>query len=156
MLLRLFLLFTLLPIADLALLIWIGSKTSLLFAIGLAIGTGIVGAWLARQQGWRALRRVQQDMAAGRVPTESLLDGLLILVAGVLLVAPGVITDVLGIVLLIPVSRRLVRRLIFRQWMRRVTAFSGAAGRGQPSFDRDGVIDVRVIERPASAEKPRQ
>lgn len=105
----LFLLFTLLPLAELALLIFVGSKTSIFFTIGVVVATGLLGTLLARWQGWRAVERIRGELQAGRPPSDSLVDGLLILIAGVLLVSPGFLTDVMGIFLLIPTMRNLVK-----------------------------------------------
>ena len=82
MFLRLLLLFTLVPLAELYLLIRLGEKIGVGLTIALVIGTGALGAFLTRLEGLRVLRRVRTDMAAGMVPTDHLLDGLLILIAG--------------------------------------------------------------------------
>ncbi len=141
---RLFLFASLVPLIDIVLLAWIATKTSWLFVLALVIGTGILGAWLARHQGLRTLRRIASEMEAGRMPTESLLDGLLVLIAAVLLIIPGVLTDVVAIALLFPPSRRFLkewtrRRLQASVIMKRYTHFDA---------DHDQIIDVRVIENP--------
>src|SRR3972149_4678710 len=118
MLFYLFLLFTLVPLVELALLIWIGGQTSIGFTIALVLTTGIVGAALARWQGWRTRARIQDELHAGRMPADALVDGLLILVAGLLLVTPGVLTDAVGFSLLIPPLRTLVKRSV-SAWLRR-------------------------------------
>jgi UPF0716 protein FxsA len=105
----LLLLFVLLPLIELALLTALAQYTSLSTAILFIILTGLLGTWLARSQGLRAYQRIQVELQAGRMPTEALLDGLLILLAGVLLIAPGVLTDLLGILLMLPPSRVLLR-----------------------------------------------
>lgn len=105
MFLRLFLLFTLIPIAELTLLIRIGGWLGLGPTMALVIGTGAAGAWLARREGLRAWLAVQGELGQGKLPGESLVHAMLILVAGVVLLTPGVITDVAGIALLIPPIR---------------------------------------------------
>jgi UPF0716 protein FxsA len=114
-LLWLLLLFSLVPLVELALLLWIGAHTSWWFALGLVIFTGVLGAWLARHEGLRCLRRLQQDLARGKLPADPLLDALMILLAGALLVTPGVLTDALGFALLVSPIRRVVRRWIKRR-----------------------------------------
>ena len=151
MLFYLFLLFTLVPVAELALLIWIGSKTSVAFTIGLVLLTGIVGAALARWQGWRTYVRIQSELAAGRMPGEAMVDAVLILVAGLLLVTPGVMTDFVGFALLIPPARSLMKRGTIA-WIRRnfrvetVAFTAGGGGSAQQSTNGDRIVDARVLE----------
>lgn len=112
MLIRLLLLFTLVPLLELVLLLRIGDLVGLLPTLALVIATGVAGAWLARQEGLRAWLAVQRELAAGRIPTEELVHGLLVLVAGAVLVTPGVLTDAAGLLLLVrPVRGALIRRL---------------------------------------------
>ncbi len=107
---RLLLLFTVVPLVELALLLEIGQLVGLPATLALVFGTGVLGAWLARREGLRALTRVQKETAAGRLPADALLDGLLILIAGAVLLTPGLLTDVAGFLLLIPATRQAVRR----------------------------------------------
>jgi len=112
MLLRLFLAFTVIPILELALLVRVGGWLGLVPTIAIVLSTGIIGAWLARREGLRALRAIQAEAASGRVPADELIHGLLILVAGIVLITPGVLTDLAGLLLLVrPVRGGLVRRL---------------------------------------------
>ncbi len=151
MLLLLLLLFTLLPVIELALLLWLKSLTNWGFAIALILLTGIVGAWLARQQGWRAWARVNESFAAGRLPGEELLDALLILVAGVLLVTPGMLTDISGFLLLIPGSRRVVARWLLSYFKRKLFEHTGVHTdrnhAGAKSAPEDKIIDVEAEAR---------
>jgi UPF0716 protein FxsA len=112
MLFRLLILFTVVPIVELLLLIKLGEVVGFWPTVALVIGTGALGAFLTRLEGLRVLRQVQAEFAEGRVPTDRLLDGLLILLAGAVLLTPGLLTDALGFFLLIPPGRRLVRRTI--------------------------------------------
>ena len=109
MLFRLLLLFTIVPLVELALLIEVGKRIDVVPTIALVVVTGVVGAALARHEGLRTFRSIQSDLAAGRLPGDRLIDALLILVAGVLLVTPGIITDGIGFLLLLPPARSLVR-----------------------------------------------
>ncbi len=112
MLLRLFLLFTLIPVAELAILIRLGGWLGLGPTLLLVLGTGAAGAWLARREGFRSFRAIQEELAAGRMPGEEMVHGVLILVAGIVLLTPGILTDLAGIVLLIrPFRRVLIARL---------------------------------------------
>ena len=141
MLLRLLLLFTLVPLVELALLLLIGDQMGLPFTLGLVIVTGVVGAWLARQQGLRCWREVQRQMSQGQLPAEPLLDGLMILVAGALLLTPGVLTDALGFALLLPPIRKRVRRYLAKWFKARITV-QPMPGFGDYPAEQDDVIDV--------------
>jgi len=120
MFLRLLLLFTVVPLIELYLLITIGGVIGVVPTIAIVIGTGVLGAWLARWQGLAVLRRISEEMTAGRLPTDALIDGLLILVAAAVLLTPGLLTDTLGFVLLVPASRAFVRKIVAAAIARRV------------------------------------
>ena len=105
MFVRLLILFTVVPLVELALLIKIGNLIGLWPTILIVIATGVLGAALARSQGTRAVSSIRVELAQGRAPTESLINGLLILVGGVVLLTPGLLTDILGFSLLVPFTR---------------------------------------------------
>ena len=119
MFLRLLLLFTVVPLVELFLLVKLGTVVGVGPTIALVNFTGVLGAWLARQQGLGVLRRLRVELAAGRMPAGALIDGLLILVAGAVLLTPGLLTDALGFVLLVPPSRAVVRRIVAARFARR-------------------------------------
>jgi len=112
MFIKLFLIFTLIPITELALLIEVGRIIGLKATILLILFTGFMGAFLARQQGLEVLERLQQTVRRGEYPSEHLLDGLLIFIAGAVLLTPGVITDLFGFLLLFPPSRFMVKQFL--------------------------------------------
>ncbi len=114
MLVRLLLLFTVVPVLELMLLLELGRVVGLAPTLAIVLLTGVVGAWLARWQGLATLRTVQTEMAGGRVPAGALVDGLLILVAGALLLTPGLLTDTVGFLLLVPPTRAAVRTALTR------------------------------------------
>jgi len=91
---------------------WIGGWNTVV----LVILTGILGAWLAKQQGMQVFRMVQHQLARGQMPTDSLIDGVLILIGGILLLLPGFVTDVIGLVFLIPYTRMIIRYLL-KRWL---------------------------------------
>lgn len=113
---RLLLLFILVPAVELALLIEIGSRIGTLATLALIVVTGMIGASLARRQGFQIFRKVQAEVAAGRLPAGSLVDGLLILIAGALLITPGILTDAAGFLLLIPAYRGFMKRALWRRF----------------------------------------
>ena len=114
MLIKLFLLFTVIPFIELALLIKIGTMIGLFETILIIVITGMAGALMVRSAGIECLFRIQKNMDSGIIPTDDLFSGLLILVAGAFLLTPGLITDAAGFVLLIPVSRELVKKFLKR------------------------------------------
>ncbi len=113
MLLRLALLFILTPLVELAILVYLGTIIGALYTILMVVETGILGAFLARNQGLAALSRIRGSIERGIIPSDEIFDGALILVGGLLLLAPGVITDVIGFALLVPQIRRIIGR-----WLR--------------------------------------
>ncbi len=119
---RLFLVFTCVPLVELYILIKIGSLIGAVNTILLVLFTGVLGAWLAQREGLRTLGTIQSMMARGEMPADSLLEALMILVAGFLLITPGILTDMLGFLLLLPVSRRPLRRWIRRKLEARMTS----------------------------------
>ena len=137
---RLIFIFVAVPLLELAILLQIGQWIGLLPTVALVVTTGVAGAALARQQGIRAFLAVQREMASGRLPGRSLLDGLAILVGGALLLTPGVLTDVIGFGLLVPVSRRWLQRLARRGLERRIregsVEFKVYGAGGEPTTGR--------------------
>ncbi len=151
MLARLLLLFILLPMVELALLLVIAQHTSPLFTIGLIIVTGVVGAWLARREGTQCLSRIQAELSEGQLPGDSLVDGLMILIAGAVLITPGVLTDILGFSLLIPPVRASLKQLVVARFKHRIVV-SGFSADPRPGGNSDDAIDVehRPTEPPKS------
>jgi UPF0716 protein FxsA len=103
-----FLLFVGVPLLELYLLIQVGSEIGALPTIGLSILTAVIGTFLVRVQGFSVLLRVREMVNRGEVPAIEVLDGALLLIAGVLLLLPGFLTDALGFLLLVPPLRRLL------------------------------------------------
>ncbi len=117
---RLLLIFTIVPIVELALLIEIGSYIGILPTVFLVAITGIVGVTLARNQGLIVVTKIRNKLASGEIPTSDLIEGLLILVGGVTLLTPGVLTDITGFLLIIPFTRPLFAKLasnIFKKYV---------------------------------------
>ena len=121
MLLGLFLLFTLVPLVELYLLIRLGTYVGAVDTIAIVIGTGVAGGLLAKSQGLAVLDRMRAELNQGRLPAESLFDGLLILIAGAMLVTPGLLTDGLGLLLLIPWSRQAIKSWLKRKMQEKIS-----------------------------------
>ncbi len=110
MLIRLILLFTVIPLIELYLLIQVGRYFGAFHTIMIVLITGIIGGLLARSQGLSVQRQIRVDLQKGIIPTDSLIDGCFILIAGALLITPGMITDIFGFVLMVP---------FFRGWLKK-------------------------------------
>tara|TARA_B100000686_G_scaffold326798_1_gene385002 strand:+ start:161 stop:559 length:399 start_codon:yes stop_codon:yes gene_type:complete len=115
MLLKLLFAFTIIPITEIYLLIEIGSMFGSLTAVILVIFTGFLGAYLARMQGLQTFYRIQGSLREGRMPSSDLLDALLIVIAGLVLLTPGFLTDLVGFLLLIPATRNFIKYWLRRQ-----------------------------------------
>ena len=120
MFLRLLLLFILMPIVELGLLIEVGRHLGTWVTVALVVGTGAAGAALARSQGSRAFHRLREGISAGAFPGDELFDGVLILAGGLLLLTPGLITDLIGFAALIPITRHLIKGYLKRSVRRRM------------------------------------
>lgn len=115
MLPRLLLLFTVVPLIELALLAYVSQYIGILKTIGLVIVTGILGAALARREGVRCWDKIKEKLAAGQAPGAELIEGPMILLAGAFLITPGVLTDLCGLLLLVrPIRKMIARRLAVR------------------------------------------
>ena len=125
---KLLLLFTVVPIVELVLLLEVGRRIGTAATLLLILITGVLGAVLARRQGVAALRHIRAELAAGRNPGTTMIDGVMILVAGALLVTPGILTDIVGFLCLVPATRRSIRALLSRTFIR-------AAGGGKVTVD---------------------
>jgi len=143
---RMLLLFVFLPMVELYLLIMLGSRIGAMPTIGLIVLTGIIGATLARQQGLSVLMKIQREMAAGKPPTQKLVEGALIVVGGIVLLTPGIITDIFGFSLLMPPVRQALCRSLTQAFTKKVGKASGFArsSKDSNSFrkDPDDIIDV--------------
>ncbi len=119
MVFRLFLLFTIMPLLELAILIRVGQEIGAIYTISIVVLTGAAGAWLARAQGIGVLRRIRESIKAGEPPSAELVDGAFILLGGALLLTPGLITDAAGFFFLVPATRRAIQRWVVQKVMRR-------------------------------------
>ena len=144
MLFYLLLLFIVVPFVELALLLKLAELTSWIHTLLLVIATGVLGTWLARSQGLRTYRKIQQPLSAGQMPTDSLLDAAMIFVAGALLLTPGILTDLFGFSLLFPMTRQLYRRWLVKRFKARFT-MQTRFGNSEPRPGAE-IIDSYVVE----------
>ena len=156
-------LFVVVPIVELYVIIQIGSSIGVVPTIALLILDSVLGAALMRSQGRAAWARFNRALVEGRVPGREVLDGALVIFGGALLLTPGFLTDILGLTLLLPPTRALVRRMLVAQFGARIamTATSGAQHRMGQMFTyrterRAGGDDDDVVESTAHEVRPQR
>jgi UPF0716 protein FxsA len=161
---RLFLLFTVVPLVELYLLIAIGRMLGPVATIGLVLLTGALGAWFARLEGSRVMRRWQEAMARQQLPKDGVIDGFLIFIGGLMLITPGILTDVAGLSMVMPATRRVIAGIV-RAWFERQIAtghvqvyapgYNGSPRGPQDVIDVEGEV-VEVVEVVATSDVPPQ
>src|ERR687889_2873697 len=139
-------LFIVVPIAELAVLIQIGQLIGVWWTIALLVADAILGSLLARSQGRTVWRRFNEALRAGRPPAREVMDGALVLFGGALLLTPGFLSDILGVFLLLPPTRALVRALLVRRFSGRMVASMTAGPR----------VDAGPGARSPRSPRPRQ
>ena len=105
-------LFVIVPFVELYILIELGSRIGVLPTLGIVVITGIAGAALAKHQGLDVWQRIRTELSYGHMPGDVLLDGMLVLIGSVLLLTPGILTDITGFILLIPSGRFMVKKYV--------------------------------------------
>ncbi|MBE2320119.1 FxsA family protein [Solirubrobacter sp. CPCC 204708] len=149
--LLLVILFIAVPIAELALLIQVGQAIGVWWTVLILIADALLGSYLLRTQGRLAWRRFNEALASGRLPHREVVDGVLVIFGGVLLLTPGFITDILGLLFLFPPTRVVLRRLLVRRGaLKLVGAMPGTAtpphsgfnGNGRPQDIEGSAVDV--------------
>jgi UPF0716 protein FxsA len=159
---RLFLLFTVVPLVELYLLVAVGRVLGPAATIGLVLVTGAVGAWFARLEGARVIRRWQEAIAQQQIPKDGVIDGFLIFIGGLMLITPGILTDIAGLSMVMPPTRRVIAGFV-RGWVERQIAagrvqvyapgYNGPAGRPQEVIEVEGEV-VEVVEVVAKPNPP--
>ncbi len=137
--------FLVVPFVELFVLIQVGQVVGVWWTILTVLAVSILGSWLVKREGWAAWRRLTTRVQGGEVPGDELVDGALILFAGALLLTPGFLSDIAGLLLLLPPSRAVVRRVALKRLVQKA-AFVRHGGAGGPQGPRGpsspGVIDV--------------
>lgn len=145
-LLALLALFIVVPLAELYVILKVGDAIGAVWTIVLLAADSVLGSMLLRAQGRSVWQRFNETMAAGRVPHRELIDGVLVIFGGAFLITPGFLTDIVGLVLLIPPTRAVVRRLVARRLGRRIAVSTGRGPRHEP-YDVEGT--ATEYEEPA-------
>jgi UPF0716 protein FxsA len=116
----LFLIFVVVPLLEIYVLVQVGQVIGAGWTIALLLLDAFLGTWLIKHEGGRAWRALQEALSSGRMPATELADGALILIGGTLMLAPGFITDAFGILLILPFTRPVFRRLLAATVARRL------------------------------------
>lgn len=148
--------FLVVPIIELYLFVEVSNAIGFGAALLWIVGVSVIGAWLVKREGLSALQRANTKATAGEIPTDEIITGMLILFAGALMLTPGFLTDAVGLVLLFPPSRALVRNRLRRRFAsgpvviggRFGTTTFGSTGFGGPRPPRGDVWDVDSWEDP--------
>lgn len=146
MLLPLLLILTVVPLTELMILLRLAERFSWERTLLLVVVTGVIGVFLARREGVKTMTKIKTDLNRGVMPTDAMLEGVLILFAGMVLVTPGILTDALGFALLIGPIRRWVRkRLVRAVRARMVRAVRARMTIVSPFDNRGDFVDVQPL-----------
>src|SRR4051812_38606971 len=150
--LPLILLFIVVPIAELYVILKVGDLIGILPTIALLVADSLLGSWLLKSQGRTVWQRFQQTMQAGRVPHREVFDGVLVIFGAAFLITPGFITDIFGVLFLLPPTRSFIRRWLIRRGGRMFGISVATGRRGRPvSPQQDWDVDGTAYE----ADQPR-
>lgn len=139
------------PLAEIAGFVLVGRAIGLLATLALVIATSIIGALMLRRQGMQLLRKMSAEGKQGRAPGRAVIDGAMVFVAGILLLLPGFLTDIIGLALFIPVVRkfiwlRIVRRFVVVQQRRTASSSSSTYHYQSDRPTRDGKASGPVVD----------
>jgi UPF0716 protein FxsA len=135
----------LVPLVEIYVIVKVASHIGALDTLLLLIAVSLFGAWIVKRQGVGLWRQVQDDLSRGELPPKRLLNGFLLLLAGALLLVPGFVTDVIGLILLLPPVRELIARRITRRASGRITVIRATTG---------PVIDTTEHQGPGGPQRP--
>ena len=141
-LLALIAIFIVVPLAELYVILAVGDAIGLLPTVAILAADSILGSVLLKSQGGAVWRRFNEQMQAGRVPTREILDGVLVIFGGAFLITPGFLTDIVGVLLLLPPTRGIFRGIVARRLTRRAVVAVGRQPSG-PDWDVEGTATER-------------
>jgi UPF0716 protein FxsA len=153
-------LFIVVPLAELYVILAVGDAIGVIWTIALLAADSLLGTVLLRSQGRAAWRRFNEALQAGRMPHSEVQDGVAIIFGAAFLITPGFLTDIVGLLLLLPPSRALIRRhaghLIAKRMTARVEAYEGPARRRRPGrgYDVEGTASEQPPDERAGSERP--
>ncbi|MEZ5142582.1 MAG: FxsA family protein [Acidimicrobiales bacterium] len=134
----LLLLFVVLPLVELYVIVQVAGQIGVLWTFASLIAISVLGAWLVKREGLGVLRRLNAELNAGQLPTTALVDGALVLLAGLLCIVPGFVSDAAGLLLLVPPVRAGLRHVLVGRLQRRLDLASESGGSAGYVFTRSG------------------
>ena len=155
-LLVLILIFIVVPLAELYVILTVSDSIGWPITLAILVADSLLGTWLLKSQGRAVWRRFNETLGAGRVPHREIVDGVLVIFGGAFLITPGFITDILGVLLLLPPTRALFRRSLQRRLEVRAVSSVGRARQREPGYDYDvdGTASEHYEPPPPSPELP--
>jgi len=149
---KLFILFTIIPVLELWLLIEIGGVIGFFPTVMVVIITGISGAWLAKMEGISVLTKIQKSMSQGVIPKTELVNGLLVFVGGAMLLTPGFITDITGLLMIFPPTRAIFSTVLISYFERKIKDgtvhfYHSGQTENKTRIDDESVIDADFEEK---------
>lgn len=150
---RLLLLFIVIPVVELWLLIKVGSMIGVVWTLALVLLTALIGSQLVRRQGLSVMQRIQAAQARGEAPALPVLNGAALLLAGLMLLTPGFVSDTLGFLLLVPKLRERIARGLLSRVVIMTPGGMGGAGRGGPFGQNDSSIEGEYKRKSESERK---
>jgi UPF0716 protein FxsA len=151
-LLALIAIFVVVPLAELYVIFTVGDAIGIVPTLAILVADSLLGSWLLKSQGRAVWQRFNETLRAGRVPHREIVDGVLVIFGGAFLITPGFITDVIGVLLLLPPTRALFRRSLQRRLELR--AVSSVARPGPGYYDVEGSATEHDPPSPSSPELP--
>jgi UPF0716 protein FxsA len=159
-LLALIAIFVVVPLAELYVIYTVGDAIGILPTLAILVADSLLGSWLLKSQGRAVWQRFNETLRAGRVPTREIVDGVLVIFGGAFLITPGFITDVVGVLLLLPPTRPLFRRSLQKRLERRAVVVDGGTPSGRfrtrprYEYDVEGTATEHEPPAPTSPELP--
>lgn len=141
---RLLILFITIPVLELCIFMMLGSRIGIPTTLAIIVITAVLGAWLTKSQGLKALTKYQSALSQGRLPHEEVMDGLLILIAGAVLLTPGFLTDAIGFSLLVPTFRDIVKGIAKGYLSGKVSVAGDAMGAPKSASAPSNVINIEA------------
>jgi UPF0716 protein FxsA len=138
-LLALILIFVVVPLAELYVIFKVGDAIGIPLTLAILVADSLIGSMLLKSQGRAVWNRFNETMRAGRIPHQEVVDGVLVIFGGAFLITPGFLTDILGILLLVPPTRALFRKLVQRRISRRTVV-----ARPRSEYDVEGTAHERI------------
>lgn len=140
--------FVAVPVLEIYVIIQVGQVIGAWWTVLLLIADGVFGSWLVKREGRRAWAALQTALQQGRLPSTELADGMLILVGGTLMIAPGFVSDIVGMALILPFTRPIGRRLLSALVARRLTVMVAGPSAGPAAGPAPGATEGRTSTRP--------